>query len=111
MKEIIINLSINEDKNISIKNCDTNTSKTLNYSDKEIKAKDIYDVLSYEKNNKYKVNYDTNKHTEQKIKDYYESVIKLIQDIVDEVNLIEDSDVESKDTTIDNNAVLETQIN
>ena len=51
MNEMIINLTMNEDKSITITNISTERVFKINYDDKIITAQDIYEMLSYEPNN------------------------------------------------------------
>lgn len=53
MKEIMINLTMNEDKNIVVTNMFNEKFFTISYENKTITAVDIYEILTYQPNNTY----------------------------------------------------------
>ena len=99
MEKIVINLNIDEDNNIIIKNSKTKKSITIEYISKILNAQDVYDVLHFEKGNNYDIKSDIDKINDDKIKEYYTDIITLFKNITDELNELDESD-ENKDNNV-----------
>lgn len=91
-----INLTIDENNNIKIANIDSSMSFDIKYSDKLVKAIDIYAILQYEIGKKYIVTSNLEEIQDEKIKEYFGDIISLIEGIVEEINNIVLEDVTSK---------------
>ena len=83
--EKIIEIRMNEDKSIEIKT-DNVSMTTINSSERKIDADIIYKSLDYSSGDRYKIK---NENSSDKDSDVFESLVKLYQDIIDEVNTLE----------------------
>ena len=95
MNEMTINLNIDSEKNIVIKNSITENSYIIEYNTKEITAQGIYDVLSYKPNTIYKIENNIEKVTEENTKIYFQDVIDLVKTIIDDINVITNNELNS----------------
>lgn len=86
MTKITIKLNIDQGNNISITNTKTNKKIEIKYSDRRLNAKDVYNIFGYEKGNSYEIQSDIDDVQDKGIKDYYNVVIKLFDDIKNELN-------------------------
>ena len=86
MNEMTINLNIDIQKNIIIKNSITGNSYTIEYNTKEITAQGIYDVLSYKPNTIYKIENNIENVTDENTKTYFQDVIDLVKTIINDIN-------------------------
>lgn len=80
MEKIIINLTIDKD------------NKILN-------AQEAYNVFNFEKNSNYEIKSDVDNITDIKIKEYYNDIINLFEDIKKELNELDFSD-DKKDNSV-----------
>lgn len=96
MNEMTINLNIDSEKNIVIKNSITENSYIIEYNTKEITAQGIYDVLSYKPNNIYKIENNIEKVTDENTKVYFQDVIDLVKTIIDDINVITNNELNDK---------------
>lgn len=88
MTKITIKLNIDQDNNINITNTKTNEKIEIKYSDKKLNAKDVYNIFGYEKGNSYEIQSDIDVVQNKGIIDYYNTIIKLFDDIKNELNKI-----------------------
>lgn len=95
MNEMTINLNIDSEKNIVIKNSITENSYIIEYNTKEITAQGIYDVLSYKPNTIYKIENNIEKVTDENTKVYFQDVIDLVKTIIDDINVITNNELNS----------------
>lgn len=86
MEEIVINLSIDKDNNITVENSKTKKNFIIEYTSKILSAQDVYDVFNFEKGNNYNIKSDMEKVTDERIKEYYADIINLFDDIKKELN-------------------------
>ncbi|MBP3461575.1 MAG: hypothetical protein J6K21_04105 [Bacilli bacterium] len=93
MNEMTINLNIDSEKNIVIKNSITENSYIIEYNTKEITAQGIYDVLSYKPNAIYKIENNIEKVTDENTKVYFQDVIDLVKTIIDDINVITNNEL------------------
>lgn len=96
MNEMTINLNIDSEKNIVIKNSITENSYIIEYNTKEITAQGIYDVLSYKPNAIYKIENNIEKVTDENTKVYFQDVIDLVKTIIDDINVITNNELNGK---------------
>lgn len=92
MEKIIINLTIDKNNNITVKNSKSNKQFTIDYQSKKLNAQDVYDVFNYEKENNYEIKSDMDTISEIKIKEYYDDIINLFESITKELNELDFSD-------------------
>lgn len=90
MTKIVINLLMNEKYDIVMTNSLTNTTKTIEFSTKNINAYDIYELFDYKNDYNYTVESNINDIDDGNEKDYFKEVISLINDIKKEINDIND---------------------
>lgn len=109
MKEIMINLTMNEDKDIVVANMLNEKFFTISYENKTIKAMDIYEILTYQPNNTYKLESNLNEITDENDKAYFTDIVNLIQAIIDEINEMSDLQDASAEDEINKNIVEEEQ--
>ncbi len=83
--EKIIEIRMNEDKSIEIKT-DNVSMTTINSSERKIDADIIYKSLDYSSGDRYKIKKENPSNEDP---DVFESLVKLYQDIIDEVNTLE----------------------
>lgn len=83
---INIVLKMMENNDVEIKNEQTNKTIIINYVDKVINAKDVYDIICYEKMNKYELKTNIDSSAEEKVKEYFQNIIKLFEKILNEIN-------------------------
>lgn len=86
MAKININLSIDNENNITISNDKSTKTVTIQYSNKMLNAKDVYDILDFKKNNSYEITSDVDNVEDKNVKDYYTDIINLFEDIKDKLN-------------------------
>lgn len=86
MEEIVINLSIDKDNNITVENSKTKKNFIIEYTSKILSAQDVYDVFSFEKGNNYGIKSNIDKVTDERIEEYYVDIINLFDDIKKELN-------------------------
>jgi len=96
MNEMTINLNMDSEKNIVIKNSITENSYIIEYNTKEITAQGIYDVLSYKPNTIYKIENNIEKVTDENTKVYFQDVIDLVKTIIDDINVITNNELNGK---------------
>lgn len=96
MNEMTINLNMDSEKNIVIKNSITENSYVIEYNTKEITAQGIYDVLSYKPNTIYKIENNIEKVTDENTKVYFQDVIDLVKTIIDDINVITNNELNGK---------------
>lgn len=99
MEKIIINLSIDKDNNITIKNSKSNKEFTIDYQSKILNAQDVYEVFDFEKDNSYEIKSDIDNLKDEKIKEYYKDIFNLFESIKTELNELDFSD-EKKDNDV-----------
>lgn len=99
MEKIIINLTIDKDNNIIIKNSKSNKQFTIDYQSKILNAQDVYDVFNFEKESNYEIKSDIDIISDIKIKEYYNDIINLFESIKKELNELDFSD-EKKDNSV-----------
>ncbi|NMA50970.1 MAG: hypothetical protein GX951_03885 [Mollicutes bacterium] len=92
MEKIIINLSIDKDNNITIKNNKLNKEFIIDYQSKMLNAQDVYDVFNFKKDNSYEIKSDIDNLQDEKIKEYYNDIINLFESIKNELNELDFSD-------------------
>lgn len=92
MEKIIINLTIDKDNNIIIKNSKSNKQFTIDYQSKILNAQDVYDVFNFEKESNYEIKSDIDIISDIKIKEYYNDIINLFESIKKELNELDFSD-------------------
>lgn len=109
MKEIMINLTMNEDKDIVVANTLNEKFFTISYENKTIRAMDIYEILTYQPHNIYKLESNLNEITDENDKTYFTDVVNLIQAIIDEINEMSDLQDTSDEAEINKNIVEEEQ--
>lgn len=89
MEKTKINLIMESNGNINISNELDKKSTTINFSSKELNAKNLYDLLNYCINKQYEIS--TNIDSVDGIfKEYFNEVIDLFNKIVDEINNIKE---------------------
>lgn len=93
MNEMTINLNIDSEKNIVMKNSITENSYIIEYNTKEITAQGIYDVLSYKPNTIYKIENNIEKVTDENTKVYFQDIIDLVKTIIDDINVITNNEL------------------
>ena len=86
MAKIKINLSIDNENNITISNDTLTKTVTIQYSNKMLNAKDVYDIFDFKKNNSYEITSDVDNVEDKNVKDYYTDIINLFEDIKDKLN-------------------------
>lgn len=92
MEKIKINMCL-DDNDIIIKNESMESYNIrIGNENKIIKAKDIYDLLDFKPGNKYELIYDKDESVESPVRDYWNDVVVLLQDIINEINNMADSD-------------------
>ena len=99
MTKIVINLLMNEKYDIVMTNSLTNTTKTIEFSTKNINAYDIYELFDYKNDYNYTVESNINDIDDGNEKDYFKEVISLINDIKKEINDI--NDIPANDSEIE----------
>ena len=105
---MIINLTMNEDKSITITNISTERVFKINYDDKIITAQDIYEMLSYEPNNIYKIKSNIDDINEENDKNYFSDVVNLINSIIIEINKM--TEFESNNSSNESTSIVEEEI-
>lgn len=91
MTEMKINIEMDESNDITIKNKYTDKSVVIDYSKKEINARDIYELLSYLDDVHYEVNSNYDSIPEGNEKDYFYEIITIIDNIKNELNALNDN--------------------
>ena len=99
MEKIIINLTIDKDNNITIKNSKSNKEFTIDYQSKILNAQDVYDLFNLEKNSNNEIKSHVDNIPDIKIKEYYNDIINLFEDIKKELNELDFSD-DKKDNSV-----------
>ncbi len=110
MKEIMINLTMNEDKDIVVANTLNEKFFTISYENKIIKAVDIYELLTYQLNNTYKIESNLDEITDQNDKTYFTDIVNLIQSIIDEINEMLNLPDFFEESEINENIIEEKQV-
>ena len=87
MTEMKIELEMNITTfDITISNSKNDKVIVVKEAEKELKAKDVYDFLSYNKEIKYIVGSNKEKITDNKKKEYFSEIVKIFEDITTELN-------------------------
>ena len=107
MKEMTINLTMNEEKNIVIKNISNEKFFTILYDNKTITASSIYEMLTYEPNVIYDIESNIDDIVDENDKIYFSDVISLIKAITDEINEMAEIDDNPSNESIENNNLKE----
>jgi len=89
MEEITIELSSDDNNNIIIKNCKTKQKIEIDHKEKKLNAKDVYELFSFEKGNKYDVKSSMDYGNDKNIENYYNCILELFNGIKNELNKIE----------------------
>jgi len=98
MKEIKIILNMNQDGDINVKNQDSGYEFCVSFSLKEIKATDLYELLSFELGNQYVVESNIEEVDDVKKKYIFNEVISMIEGVVEK---IKDISIEPPERIID----------
>ncbi len=100
MIEISVKLKMGGEGNILIE-CGTENKYTINFEDKIINAQSIYNLLNYKPEYIYKVSSNIEDIEDNRMKEYFEDVIDLIQKIVRDINELNEKNIEEGNTSID----------
>lgn len=95
MDKIRIDLTIDEDNNITVKNNITGTCLAIDCSDKTINAKDVYDLFCFKSGNKYVIESDINNISNKEVKNYYSVIVELFNDIGNELSELKNNNKDS----------------
>lgn len=110
MNVMKINLTMNEDKSIIVKNISSEKFLKINFDNKTITATDVYEVLSYIPNTIYKIESNIDDIIDGNDKTYFSDIINLMNSIITEINEMADSqnNVSNNDNSnLDGEKVLE----
>lgn len=89
MGKIIINIDINNEKVITIKNNKTNKELHIDYQSKILNAQDVFNIIAFEQGNHYEIKRTTSNLEDKHVKEYYEDVASLFETIVKDLNNLE----------------------
>ena len=92
MTEIKISMTMDENYNITLLNCNNNRKVEIDYSNKMINASDVYDLLSYTPECNYTLESNIDSFADGNEKDYFNELIELINSIVSELNNLNSND-------------------
>lgn len=108
MIEINVKLTMSKEGNILIE-CGTENKYTINFEDKIINAQKVYNLLDYKPEYIYKLSSNVADIEDDRMKEYFEDVIDLIQKITNDINGLNETDIEEekKEDTIGLDDILE----
>jgi len=80
-----INLIMNDDKSIDIFH-NNDQKRRIIETQREITAKEIYDIFNYKTGDSYKVNIENKKEIDKPVLSYFKEVFEKISERIDELN-------------------------
>lgn len=100
MTKITISLNMDDKFDIVLLNKSTKKQKEIKFSNKNINAYDIYELLDYKTDNNYEIISNIDKIPEGNERDYFNEVINLIDGIKREINELNENgqDIEVHET-------------
>ena len=94
MEEISISITIDENSNDITIASSNSKSITIFYSNKQLSAKEIYNVLAYSQECKYSVQAQDFNSEDANLKDYFNNIVSLLKDICEDINRINSTEEE-----------------
>jgi hypothetical protein len=96
---------MNDAHDIIITNKADDNNISINYSDKNINASDIFNIINYQENDKYKIESNIDEITEKNLNEYFKDFLDVMNSIIDEINKIDVELPKKDDSLIQNDNV------